>query len=90
MISVIVFLFHMDSEDKIRLKRALELSEENNSMLKKLVRAMRWAKLIRLAYVVIIIGSAVGIFYFFQPYIDQLSDTYSGLKNTINNFGGGL
>ena len=59
-------------------------------MLKKLVRAMRWAKLIRVVYVVIIIGSAVGIFYFFQPYIDQLSDTYNGFKDTINNFGGSL
>jgi Trk-type K+ transport system membrane component len=76
----------MESEDKRKLDRILELSEDNNSMLKKLVRAMRWAKLIRVVYIIIIVGSAVGIFYFMQPFVDQILGTYGGFKDSISNF----
>ncbi len=77
----------MDQDEKIKLQRVAELSEENNKMLKTLVRAMRWAKLLRVIYIIIIIGSAIGLFYFFQPYIDQFLDTYGSIKNSINDFG---
>ena len=74
----------MDSEDKRKLQRTLELAEENNSMLKKLVRAMRWAKILRVIYFLIIIGSAIGIFYILQPVFDQVADTYGSFRDSLN------
>jgi hypothetical protein len=76
----------MDQEDKVRLARALELSEENNQLLKKLVRHARWSRFIRIAYWLIIIGASVGVFYFFQPYIDQLISTYRSINDAVNTF----
>ena len=77
----------MDTEDRNKLQRALELSEENNRMLKKLVRAMRWAKLLRVIYFLVIIGSTIGVFYLVQPYLNQAIDTYGSLRDSVNNFG---
>ena len=74
----------MDSEEKRKLQRVLELAEENNSMLKKLVRAMRWAKILRVIYFLIIIGSAIGIFYILQPVFDQVADTYGSFRDSLN------
>lgn len=74
----------MDQEDKVRLARALELSEENNQLLRKLVRAARWSRFIRIAYWLIIIGASVGVFYFFQPYIDQLIAAYRNINDAVN------
>ena len=74
----------MDPEDKRKLQRVLELAEENNSMLKKLVRAMRWAKILRVIYFLIIIGSAIGIFYILQPVFDQVADTYGSFRDSLN------
>jgi len=76
----------MGPEDKVKLDRALELSEENNKMLKKLVRVARWNRVLRIIYLVIIIGSAVGIYYFTQPYLDQVLETYSGFKQNLSSF----
>ena len=76
----------MDQQEKVKLDRALELAEENNKMLKKLVRVARWNRVLRVIYLLIVVGSAIGIYYLAQPYIDQLITTYSGFKDTINNF----
>lgn len=75
----------MDTEDKIKLDRALELSEENNAILKKMHRAMRWGRLVRIVYWTILIGVSVGAFYFIQPYIDQLVNIYGGVVDTAGN-----
>ncbi len=78
----------MDTEDKRRLVRALELSEENNKILKKMLRTMRWARLVRIVYWLVIIGVSVGALYFFQPYIDQLREVYGGIKGTVDSVNG--
>ncbi|TAL49539.1 hypothetical protein EPN83_00110 [Patescibacteria group bacterium] len=80
----------MDSEDKRILGRTLELAEENNKMLKKLIRGARWARIVRFIYILIIVGSAVGIFYYIQPYLNQLVETYGSFKEGINSLGGVL
>jgi len=80
----------METEDKIKLQRALELSEENNKMLKSLVRGMRWAKLLRVIYLVVIIGSAIGAFYLIEPYLKEAATSYGSIKDSINNFSNSL
>jgi len=78
----------MDPEEKIMLKRAIDLSEENNQMLKKLVRAMRWGRLVRFLYWGILIAISVGSFYYVQPYINDLLGVYGDARDTFNNLGG--
>jgi len=75
----------MDSEDKHKLDRALELSEENNQMLKKMIRNMRWSRLIKVIYWTVIIAVSVGALYFAQPYVDSVSDAYNSIQDTTRS-----
>jgi hypothetical protein len=72
----------MDSEDRQKLNRALELSEENNKLIKKLVRAMRWGRLVRAIYWIILIAISVGSLYVIKPYLDQLKSIYGTIGDT--------
>ena len=74
----------MDTEDKKKLNRALEISEENNTMLKALVRSMRWARLFKIVYWGILIAISVGAFYYLQPYVDKASSAYSTFQQGVN------
>jgi hypothetical protein len=76
----------MDHEDKIKLERALALSEENNELLHKIHRSMKLARWARVAYWIILLGASIGAFYYFQPYIDQILGTYGSLRGGIEGF----
>jgi hypothetical protein len=49
---------------------------ENTRMVRALYRAQRWAFVYRIVYWVIIIGLALGAFYFIQPYLTALTGAY--------------
>jgi len=74
----------MNPEEKELLQRTVALSEENNDMLRKIQRSMRLGRAMTLIYWFFIIGSAVGAYYLVQPYIEQISSTYSGAKTTFD------
>lgn len=80
----------MDIEDKKKIDRALALSEENNKILKTLLRNMRWGRLIKTVYWLVIIGVSVGTFLHFQPYIDQFMEGFSSFQKTVNSVNGYL
>lgn len=68
----------MDPESKRLLEETLELTQENNKMLHKVRSVQQWATFWSLLKVFLIVGIALGSFYFLQPYIDQLMSIYSG------------
>jgi len=74
-----------------QLRETRQLAEENNELLTK-IHGMLWrGRLFRFLYWIIIIGIAIGAFYFLEPYFSQLMDTYGGLQeqiDTFSNFGG--
>lgn len=74
----------MDSDDKKVLKEVLELSRENNKMLHKMKRAAFLNKLVRVFYWIIILGSAVSVYYYIQPVLQQLIRTYTDLLDTAS------
>ena len=76
----------MSPEERELLEKSVSLAEDNNKMLHSIKSSMRWASITRAIYWIFIIGSAVGAYYFFQPYIDQLKDVYSGAGDVLNNF----
>ena len=77
----------MDPESKKLLEDTFVLAQENNKMLHSLMRSMRISRIISILYWVIIIGSALGAYYFIQPYINQLIDIYGGAKSNLDSFG---
>lgn len=81
----------MDPETKQMLAETLELSRENNKMLRSLRNSQRWASIMRVLYWVAIIGISIGAFYFVEPYLKNLLNIYTktipelqGVKNSIN------
>lgn len=72
---------------KDKLNRTFELAEENNKMLKKIVRSMRWSRIFRIISALVVIGASIGIFYFLQPFFEQLGETYSTFRDSVNSLG---
>ena len=77
----------MDPESKKLLEETLRLAEENNKILHSLRRAQRIASAMSFLYWFFIIGSAVGAYYFIQPYLDQLISVYGGAKSNLDSLG---
>ena len=79
----------MSPEERELLKRSVSLAEDNNKMLLSMRRSQRWASITRALYWVFIIGSAVGAYYFIQPYVDQAKSLYTGAGEALSNFKSG-
>lgn len=77
----------MDSEEKEMLEETLELAKENNKMLQALKRQMQWGRIFQIVRWVIIVGAAVGAYYYIEPYLTSLFDTYHNLQAQIQSFG---
>ena len=73
----------MDAQEKDMLVKVLELSEDNNRMLKALHRNLWWARIRSVVYWVVIIGIALGAFYFLQPYIDKVMKLYQEAETQL-------
>jgi len=80
----------MSPEENELLRRNIALAEENNDMLRSMQRSMRLGRVMTAIYWLFIIGSAVGAYYLVQPYIDQISSTYSGAKSSFDGGFGGI
>lgn len=76
----------MQPEEKEMLKKTLELSQENNKMLHSIKRSMLWGRVFRAVYWFIIIGAAIGAYYYIQPYIDEAVRAYGNVKGDIKSF----
>jgi hypothetical protein len=72
-------------EEKELLEKSVALGEENNKMLRSLTRSMRWGRIMRIVYWTLLIGSALGAYYFIQPYIEQVLGVYSGARGNIED-----
>lgn len=77
----------MQPDEKEMLKKTLELAQENNKMLHSINRSMMWGRIARYVYWIFIIGAAVGLYYYIEPYIDAAIGAYGGVKGDIQSFG---
>jgi len=71
-----------------KIDELLELTKENNTMLHKLYRAQVWSGIFRFMYWAVIIGTTVGLWYYFQPMIDQYVSTYQNLLGRVDSISG--
>ena len=76
----------MDPESKKLLEETFELTKENNQMLNSMRRSMRMQRIVNYLYWAFIILTALGAYYFVQPYINQLMSVYSGAGDMMKNF----
>ena len=74
----------MNDQERKMLQEIIELSRDNNKMLRKVVRAQRWATFWRIFYWAIIIGSIVAGFYWVQPYISPFVAYWTKLVGLVN------
>ena len=75
----------MSPEERELLNKSVQLGEDNYKMLRSIRRSMHISSIVSLLYWVIIIGSAVGAYYFIQPYTNQIMNVYNEAKSNLNN-----
>lgn len=82
----------IENETRKLLQENIEISRENNKLLKKLHRGAIISSILRIVYVAVIVGAPVFLYYtFLQPYFAELSEAYEGVKgdvNTLQSVGG--
>lgn len=77
----------MDLDEKAMLKKALELSQENNKMLHSIKKQMLVGRIFRIVYWIVIIGVAIGVYYYVDPYIESAINAYGNVKGDLRSFG---
>ena len=75
----------MDQDIKKLLEDNLILNKENNELLLKLYKAQRLAQITRIIYWVVIVGMAIGAFYFIQPFLDSMLGAYGVDSSSLNS-----
>ena len=75
----------MNPEEKELLQKTYELSEENNKILHSIRRGNRWSYFFKITYWVLVIGVAFGAYFYIQPYVNVLSNTYHGVTSDIDD-----
>ncbi len=78
----------MTPEERQILNELLEKTNENHALLKKMRRHMAFGTMFRFLYWVMILGTAVGAFYYLQPYLENLISIYGGVSDTVNGLQG--
>ena len=69
------------------LKKTLELAQENNKMLHAIRRSILRGRIFQIIYWLVIIGAAVGVYYYIEPYIDTAVGAYGNVKGDLKSFG---
>lgn len=67
------------------LQEILELTKENNKILKGLRSAQRWDRFKRTVYLLILAGLAIFGYYYMQPYIETISDAYVQIQGSVED-----
>jgi len=75
----------MSPEERQLLEEVVTLSRENNKILHQLRGALRWGQVYSVFKWLVIIGSALGFYYYVQPYLFKILDAYSTLLDGLNN-----
>ena len=75
----------MNSESEELLKNTLTLARENNKMLHKIRRVQKRETFWHVLKLIIIIGIALGSFYFIEPYLNKIVNLYNSVFSMQQN-----
>lgn len=67
------------------MKKTLELTQENNKILRSIRRSNRWSAFMRVIYWAIIIGASVWSYNFLQPYLKTVLNAYETMQANMGN-----
>src|SRR3989344_3991255 len=70
---------------KALVRENLALSRENHQLLRKLYNQARIARAVKLLYWLVIIGSALGAYYYLQPYLATAMSAYQKANSILEN-----
>ncbi len=76
----------MDPLIDARLKGIEEKLEKNQELLIRIRRVQKNGQLFKIFYWSLIILATFGAFYYIQPYINQLMETYTGIQESQERF----
>ena len=74
----------MTPEERQILIQTHRMVEENNTLLRRMRRTALFGTVFRVFYWAIIIALSFGAYFFIQPYIDQLTGVYGGIKGSMD------
>jgi hypothetical protein len=77
----------MDDQVKKLLLETYKITKENREYLIKIDRRQRYNFYWRIFVTILAVSSALGIYYYFQPYLDQVLDIYNQVEKSVNQFG---
>jgi hypothetical protein len=70
----------MDESTKKLLAESYAIVRENNTLLKKIDRRQRWSSYWRIFMMLLAVASALGVYYYLQPYLDQAINFYNEVE----------
>ena len=75
----------MNEELKGLLEENLKLARENNAMLHKMQRSAKAAQIMRAIYWIFVIGSLIGAYYYLEPFIKVINQSYDQIEQSLDN-----
>ena len=72
----------MDPNIEARLKSIEEKLDKTYNLVFKVRRVQKHSQMFRIFYWTVIILATLGAFYYIQPYLNQLLETYTGIQTT--------
>ncbi len=77
----------MDPDTQKMIREILRLSRENNEMIEKIFKANRRARLWSFLKALVTVALLLGAYYTIAPFIDNLTDAYTGFMEQIQKIG---
>ncbi len=71
-------------DDQKMLQEIYKLTLENNKYIRKIDRRQRLSMYWRIFLFMIAIASALGIYYFLQPYFESVTETYHQIQSSFS------
>ncbi len=81
---------YIDPELEELMRSNLKVSKENNKLLHKIWKDVRYRRFIKFFYWVIIIGLSLGSYYYAQPYIEKAIGIYTSINQKVQTTGNTL
>lgn len=73
----------MDELSKSEIRELLELTRENNELLKGVHKRARWSMFFFVFRWAITFGLLIGAYYYVEPYVDMAKDAYQNTSNIL-------
>ena len=74
-----------ENPEKDKIDELLDLTRENNRILRSMHRRMLWSQIFTFIYWLVILGVAGWSFYYLQPYMTKYMNTYQTIMKQIDN-----